>query len=68
VQSVTLLVEHDAIRVVCGCGAGVYLEVHSYREFCVINLDGPLFICTKEEQRTVFRFYGLKVYQVPKCI
>jgi hypothetical protein len=31
----------------------VTLEVHSYHEFCVINLGGPLFICTKEEQRAV---------------
>jgi hypothetical protein len=34
----------------------VTLEVHSCREFCVINLDGPLLICTKEEQRAVIRF------------
>jgi hypothetical protein len=34
----------------------VTLEFYSCHEFCVINLDGPLFICTKEEQRTVIRF------------
>jgi hypothetical protein len=38
------------------CGAGVNLAVHSYREFCVINLDCPIFICTKEEQRAVICF------------
>jgi hypothetical protein len=37
-------------------GADVTLEVHSCHEFCVINLDGPLLICTKEEQRAVIRF------------
>jgi hypothetical protein len=60
VQLVTLLVGHDAIRVVyrvsyC-CGADVTLEVHSCHELCVINLDGPLFICTIEEQRAVICF------------
>jgi hypothetical protein len=34
----------------------VTLIVDSCHEFCVINLDGPLFICTKEEQRAVIRF------------
>jgi hypothetical protein len=38
------------------CGADVTLEIHSYHEFCVINLDSPLFICTKEEQSAVIRF------------
>ena len=38
------------------CGADVTLVVDLYHEFCVINLDGPLFICTKEEQRAVIRF------------
>jgi transposase len=35
------------------CGADVTLEVQSCHEFCVINLDSPFFICTKEEQRAV---------------
>jgi hypothetical protein len=61
VQLVTLLVGHDAIHVVYVlvsyyCGTDVNLEVHSCHEFCVINLDGPLFICTKEEQTTVISF------------
>jgi hypothetical protein len=33
------------------CFADVTLIVDLCHEFCVINLDGPLFICTKEEQR-----------------
>jgi hypothetical protein len=44
------------------CGADVTLIVDLCHEFCVINLDGPLFIRTKEEQRAVILFYGLKVY------
>jgi hypothetical protein len=32
------------------------LEVDLCHEFCVINLDDPLFICTKEEQRAVILF------------
>jgi hypothetical protein len=39
------------------CGALVTLEVHSCHEFCIINLDSPLFICTKEEQRAVIGFF-----------
>jgi hypothetical protein len=31
-------------------------------------MDTPNFICTKEEQRAVIHFRGLKVYQVSKCI
>jgi len=31
-------------------------------------MDTPNFICTKEEQRTVIHFCGLKLYQVSKCI
>jgi hypothetical protein len=38
------------------CGTDVTLIVDLCHEFCVINLDGPLFICTKEEQRAVIRF------------
>jgi hypothetical protein len=38
------------------CGADVTLEVDLCHEF-VINLDCPLFICTKEEQRVVIRFF-----------
>jgi hypothetical protein len=38
------------------CGADVTLMVDLCHEFCVINLDGPLFVCTKEEQRAVIRF------------
>jgi hypothetical protein len=38
------------------CGAAVTLLVDLCHEFCVINLDGPLFICTKEEQGAVIRF------------
>jgi hypothetical protein len=38
------------------CGAYVTFEVHSCHKFCVINLEGPFFICTKEEQRAVIRF------------
>jgi len=36
--------------------------------FFAINMDTPNFICTKEEQRKVIHFCGLKVYQVSKCI
>jgi hypothetical protein len=50
------------------CGAGVTLIVHFCNEFFAINMDSPNFICTKEEQRAVIHFCGLKVYQVPKCI
>jgi hypothetical protein len=38
------------------CGADVTLIVDLCHEFCVINLDSPLFIGTKEEQRTVICF------------
>jgi hypothetical protein len=38
------------------CGGDVTLEVHSCNEFCVKNLDGLLFLCTKVEQRAVIRF------------
>jgi hypothetical protein len=31
-------------------------------------MDTPNFICTKEEQRAVTHFCGLKVYQMSKCI
>jgi len=31
-------------------------------------METPNFICTKEEQRAVIHFCGLKVYQVSKCI
>jgi hypothetical protein len=34
----------------------VALIVHSCHEFCVINLGGPLFICTKEQLRAVICF------------
>jgi len=50
------------------CDAGVTLIVHFCHEFCVINMDTPNFICTKEEHRAVIHFCGLKVYQVSKCI
>ena len=50
------------------CGAGVTLIVHLCHEFCAINMVTPNFICTKEEQRAVIHFCGLKVYQVSKCI
>ena len=50
------------------CGAGVTLIVHFCHEFFAINMDTPNFICTKEEQRAVIHFCGLKVYQVSKCI
>jgi hypothetical protein len=36
--------------------------------FFTINMDTPSYICTKEEQRAVIHFCGLKVYQVSKCI
>jgi len=36
--------------------------------FFAINMDTPNFICTKEEQRAVIHFCGLKVYQLSKCI
>jgi hypothetical protein len=32
------------------------LIVYLCHEFCVINLDGPFFICTKEEKRAATRF------------
>ena len=50
------------------CGAGVTLIVHFCHEFFAINMATPNFICTKEEQRAVINFCGLKVYQVSKCI
>ena len=50
------------------CGAGVTLIVHFCHEFFAINMDTPNFICTKEEQRAVIHFFGLKVYQVSECI
>jgi hypothetical protein len=50
------------------CGAGVTLIVHFCHEFFAINMDTPNFICTKEEQRSVINFCGLKLYQVLKCI
>jgi len=50
------------------CGAGVTLIVHFCHEFFTINMVTPSFICTKEEQRAVIHFWGLKVYQVSKCI
>jgi hypothetical protein len=51
------------------CGAGVTLIVHFCHEFFfAINMDTPNFICTKEEQRAVINFCGLKVYLVSKCI
>jgi hypothetical protein len=50
------------------CGAGVTLIGHFYHEFFAINMDTPNLICTKEEQRAVIHFCGLKVYQVSKCI
>ena len=50
------------------CGAGVTLIVHFCHEFFAVNMDTPNFICTKEEQRAVIHFCGLKVYQVSKCI
>ena len=50
------------------CGAGVTLIVHFCHEFFAINMDTPNFNCTKEEQRAVIHFCGLKVYQVSKCI
>ena len=50
------------------CGAGAILIVHFCHEFVAINMDSPNFICTKEEQRAVIHFCGLKVYQVSKCI
>jgi len=37
-------------------------------DFVAINMATPNFICTKEEQRAVIHFCGLKVYQVSKCI
>ena len=49
------------------CGAGVTLIVHFCCEFCAISMDTPLFTCTKEEQRAVIRFFGLKVYHMLKC-
>ena len=38
------------------CGAGVTLIVHFCCEFCAVNMDVLLFICIKEEQRTVICF------------
>jgi len=46
----------------------VTLIVHFCREFCAINMDTPLFTCMKEEQRAVICFFGLKVYDMLKCI
>jgi hypothetical protein len=43
------------------CGADVTLIVDLCHEFCVINLDRPLFICTKEEQRAVIHFLWAEV-------
>jgi hypothetical protein len=36
--------------------------------FFAINMDTPNLICTKEEQRALIHFCGLKLYQVSKCI
>jgi hypothetical protein len=44
------------------------LIVYFCDEFFVINMDTLNFIYTKEEQRAVIHFCGLKVYQVSKCI
>ena len=49
-------------------GAGVTLIVHFCQEFLAINMGTPNSICTKEEQRAVIHFCGLKVFQVSKCI
>jgi hypothetical protein len=38
------------------CGADFTLIVDLCHEFCVTNLNSPLWICTKEEQRAVIRF------------
>jgi len=50
------------------CGAGVTLIVRFCHEFFALNMDTPSFICTKEDQRAVIHFCGVKVYQVSKCI
>jgi hypothetical protein len=53
------------------CGADVNLEVLSCNEFCVINLDGPIFVCTKEEQRSVISFLwaeGVPGAEMPRRI
>jgi hypothetical protein len=34
----------------------------------MLTMAAPLSICTKEKQRSVIRFCGLKVYQGPKSI
>jgi hypothetical protein len=38
------------------CGADVTLIINLCHEFCVINLDGSVFICTEEQQRAVISF------------
>jgi hypothetical protein len=43
------------------CGADVTLIVYFCPEFLPINMDAPLFICTKEEQRAVVRFLWSEV-------
>ena len=50
------------------CGAGVTLIVHFCHEVSAINTDTTNLICTKEEQRAVIQFCGLKVCHVSKCI
>jgi hypothetical protein len=54
-QLTTLLVGHDVMHVVSlffywHCDAGLTLIVHLFHEFCAVNMDILLFICTKEQQ------------------
>jgi hypothetical protein len=50
---------HDARGLLLSyhCGAGVTVEVHFCHEFCAINMDVLLFICSKEEQRAVMQVF-----------
>lgn len=68
-MSTSLLVGHEAMHLVSPpqhCGAGLTLIVHCCHQINSVNMEAPIFIYMKEEQWYVF--YGLKVYQVVKCI
>jgi hypothetical protein len=50
---------HDACGLLLSYhfGAGVTLEVHFCHEFCAVNMDVLLFICSEEEQRAVMQVF-----------
>ena len=48
--------------------AGLMLLVSSIAAVLPLIMAAPLYLCTKEEQRSVIRFYGRKLYQGPQSI